>query len=235
MPAVGPDALREKQAGGQKTGVVTLRDFDRGVVETLRAEIIEDNYFLVMADVAPPPGKPGIPITFAYPEDVYEKWKLPCLVVSRDDMSPAMNRYHPGSMQYNAPASGAMPFVVNNVTGFSSMETMAQAVPFDLQYSINILSTGRGSPGARAQAEKMLFHVLRTYPPYGAVYVRDSLGDARTYSCFTDAVSMLDEVADISDRTIGFAVTLRVEAECDLAEPEIHSVVKSRAIRYTTK
>lgn len=241
MTTAGEAALRARQTGGQRTGTVTLRDFDRGVVETLRAKVIEDangqpNYWLTELSGKPvsqismplvPPGSPGIPITFAYPEDIYEHWKKPGIVVSRDDAAPAMQRYHPGAMQYNAPASNARPVTVTlpsgALTGFSSMETLSQAVPFDLMYTINIITVG-----ARNLANLMLDHVLRIYPPYAAIYLLDSVGDQRTYSAWMDGVSMLDELADVSERTIGFAVTLRVEAEFDLSDPEIHSTVTGR-------
>jgi hypothetical protein len=138
-------------------------------------------------------------------------------------------------LQYCAPAPGSRALSTQDPARFSSTETMSQSVPFDLQYTVSILSEGRGAPGARAQAETMLAHVLRIYPPYGAVYVKDSLGDQRTYSCFMDAVGMMDEVADVSDRTIGFAVTLRVEAEYDLADPVTHAVALNRKLRTSLK
>jgi hypothetical protein len=225
MSDAGEAALRERQQGGRKTGTVGLRDFDRGVVETLGAVVVKDNYFLTIPGVSPAPGHPGIQVVFAFPEDIYEHWKKPSIVVSRDDVSTAMQRYHPGAYQYRAPAAGARPVVVSGIQGFTSMETMSQAVPFDLSYSLNIITTGRGSGGSRAQAGLMLDWVLRKFPPYCAIYVLDSIGDQRTYTAWMDGVGMLDEVAEVSERTIGFAVTLRVEAEFDLAEPEIHSTV----------
>jgi len=231
MTTTGDAALRAKRAGGERTGIVTLRDFDRGVVETLRAVVIGDNYFVQIPGVAPAPGQPGVPITFAYPEDAYERWKLPAIVVSRDDIAPAMQRWHPGAMQYNAPAYGAREVTIGGQTGFTGMETMAQAIPLDISYTITLMTTGRGAPGSRAGAGAMLDYVFRIYPPYCAVYVKDSLGDQRTYSAYTDSLGMLDDVADISDRTIAFAVTLRVEAECDLTDPEIHSTATGRSVR----
>lgn len=245
MTNVGDEALHQRQLGGQRTGTVGLRAFDEGVVETLQAQKLpgasgQPNYWLLQLHGVPlddipevnappgqpgsPPGQPGIPVTFAFPEDTYEHWRKPCIVVSRDDASPAMQRYHPGAMQYNAPSKSARPVVVNGTTGYSSMETLSQAVPFDLTYTINIITAG-----SRTNANRILDHVLRIYPPYGAVYVRDSLGDQRTYSAWMDGVSMLDELADISERTIGFAVALRVEAEFDLSDPEIHASVTGRA------
>jgi hypothetical protein len=240
MTTAGDAGIRDRQSGGQRTGTVGLRDFDKGVVETLGAVVKLDennqpNYWLMalrgvpLTDLAEvvntPPGMPGIPVTFAFPEDIYEHWRKPGIIVSRDDASPAMQRYHPGAMQYNAPAKNARPVVVSGYgTGFSSMETLSQAVPFDLSYTINIITAG-----SRNNANLILDHVLRIFPPYAAIYVTDSVGDQRTYSAWMDGVAMLDELADVSERTIGFAVTLRVEAEFDLTDPEIRSTVTGRS------
>lgn len=238
MTTAGDAAIRGRQAGGQRTGTVALRNFDEGVVETLKAEVRPDadgqpNYWLLalngipltdLPEVNTPPGMPGIPVTFAFPEDIYEHWRKPGIIVSRDDVSPAMQRYHPGAMQYNAPAQNARQVVSGGVTGYSSMETLSQAVPFDLQYTISIITVG-----SRNTANRLLDHVLRIFPPYAAIYVRDSVGDQRTYSAWMDGVSMLDELADVSERTIGFAVALRVEAEFDLTDPEIRPTVTGRA------
>lgn len=240
MTTAGDAGIRDRQSGAQRTGTVSLRDFDEGVVETLGAVVRPDsegqpNYWLLAlrgvpltelaAEVNTPPGMPGIPVTFAFPEDIYEHWRKPGVVVSRDDASPAMNRYHPGAMQYGAPAPNSRPVVVAGYgTGYSQRETLAQATPFDLSYTINIITAG-----SRNNANRILDHVLRIYPPYAAVYVTDSIGDQRTYSAWMDGVSMLDELVDVSERTIGFAVTLRVEAEFDLADPEIRATVTGRA------
>lgn len=227
--SVGDATRRQRQLGALPTGTVRLRDFDAGVVETLKARVItsatgQGNYFLTELSGQPvssynmplvPPGQPGIPVTFAYPEDVYERWLKPCIVVSRDDIAPAMQRYHPGALQYNAPVMTSRSVAVpGRGFGYAESESLAQAVPMDITYSINIITIG-----SRNLANAMLDHVLRIYPPYAAIYVRDSLDDQRTYSAWNDGVSVLDELADVSERTIGFAVTLRVEAELDLSEP----------------
>ncbi len=225
---VGDAALRSRQLGGLKTGTVSIRSFDQGVVETLKSVAVQGsenlNYYIPkeLIGVEPSPNQPGVQVIFAFPEDIYEKWKKPCIMVSRDDLAPAMQRWHPGAMQYNAPATSAGTVVYNGVSAPSKMETMAQATPIDLQYTISILSVNR------TQANKMLEYVLKIFPPYAAVFVKDSIGDQRTYSAWMDGVSMLDELADVSDRTIGFGVALRVEAEFDLADPETHTTVTGR-------
>ena len=66
-------ALRSRMEGRARTGTVTLRDFDKGVVETLGAKVTKSNYYVEVPGVLPPPGYPAVPVFFGYPEDIYEK------------------------------------------------------------------------------------------------------------------------------------------------------------------
>jgi hypothetical protein len=238
--------------GQAPNGFVGLRNFDEGIVETLGAKIDAErrNYFIPTARVAPvqpPPGLPGIPITFSHPEDVFERYRLPVIVVRRDDIAPALSRWHPGHQVWRAPAEGARPFEIKfgdpkfpqTLTGFESYEAKPMAVPFDITYSLSILArhrgfgpadrrgrrnpSGAGSP--RTQVNQILDYVLRIYQPFSRVVVKDSLGDLRTYEAFMEAISHLDEVSEITDRVLGFALTLRVEAELDLNDPETSKAV----------
>lgn len=230
--------IPERTEGTAPTGSVGIRNFDEGVVETLRPEIIHDNYYLTAVPnmAAPVPGSPGIPIIFSFPEDLYERYKLPIVVVRRDDVSPALSRWHPGMTTYRTPAANATPIEVTLpnteqtvLRGYSRYEVQQQAAPFDITYTISLLARhrgfGKGSPGTvgagspRNQVNQLLDYVLRIYQPYTQVFVRDSLGDARSYEAFMEAISHLDEVAEVTDRVIGFALTLRVEAELDLRDP----------------
>ena len=248
------EAVRERTEGRARTGFVNLRSFDEGVVETLGARIDAetDNYFLKLDEVDtvgfdppvsspfnrgpvdPRPGLPAIPVTFAFPEEMFEKYSIPLLLVRRDDIAPALQRWHPGALQYRAPGRGALQ-VQNNevtppVTGFDRVEQVDQAAPFDLSYTINIVARNRGAPGVRNQANRLLDHVLRIYQPYCRVLVRDSIGDTRSYEAFMEGISHLDEVAEVTDRVIGFAVTLRIEGELDINDPVIRKTV-TRALR----
>ena len=217
------------------------------------------NYFIAkerIAPVEPAPGLPGIPITFSHPEDIWERYRQPVIVIRRDDIAPAMNRWHPGMVTYRAPALGAKPMTVTlgpttgSVSGFDRYEQKEQAVPFDITYTITILARTRGKgplprrgdpagfKGAagspRNQVNRILDYVLRIYAPYTAVLVRDSLDDIRTYSAFMEAISHLDEVPEVTERVLGFALTLRVEAELDLRDPVIqHSVTAPLTIGTT--
>jgi hypothetical protein len=219
-------ALRQRIAGAARTGSVSLYSFDEGMVVTLGGEIIDSNYFLQVAGIDAPPGLPGIPITFANPEDVMEKYRQPVVVVRRDDISPAQWRLHPGMLQYRAPTEGAVPAELFGKKGFERYDEMQQAEPYDFAYTLSILARVRGvAGGQRNQANKILDHVMRRFPPYGKVFVTDSIGDVRTYEAYQDGVAILDQVADIADRTIGYAVSVRVEGELDLKDAATQRVV----------
>jgi hypothetical protein len=250
------DALRERTEGRARTGFVNLRSFDEGVVETMGATLDEgqSDYFLHLGDVStdgidplpsshfhrgpvdPRPGLPAIPVTFSFPEEVFKKYSIPMILVRRDDVAPALERWHPGMLQYRTTGRGALPVVYQptpNMTpqeGFDRAEQVEQAAPFDLSYTVSIVARNRGSAGIRNQANRVFDHVLRIYQPYCRVLVRDSIGDMRSYSAFMEGVSHLDEVAEVTDRVIGFAISLRIEGELDLNDPVIRKTV-TRATR----
>lgn len=227
--SVSNASLRERTDGAKPGGVVSVRSFDEGVVETMNAEIIDSNYWIVLPGIDPPPGSPGIPVTFAFPEDAFEQFKIPVVVVRRDDISPAMQRWHPGTIHWRAPSVDALKANVNNSdgslfkSGFDRVEEQQQSVPFDFLYTISILARSRGA--SRSQVNGVLDHVMRVYQPYCKVRLKDSLGDVRTYEAFNEGVSPLDDIIDIADRVLGFAITLRVEGELDLNDPATRKTV----------
>lgn len=248
------DQVRERSEGRARTGFVDLRAFDEGVVETLGATIDpeKENYFLQLdpvetvgfdppisspfskGTVDPRPGLPGIPITFAYPEEIIEKYSIPVLWIERTSLDPAMQRWHPGMLQYRTAGRGALPAryapesTSISIDGFDRAEQIDQAAPFDITYSLNIVARNRGAGGRSQGANRLLRHVLGIYPPYCEVRLKDSIGDARTYEAFMEGVSPLDEVAEVASRMIGFSVSLRIEGELDLTEPVLRKTVTNR-------
>lgn len=210
-------AYKERAEGRAPTGIVTVRDFDQGVVETLGAKIIGDHYLLQLEGFDYPPGIPGVVVTYIVSEELFQSYVLPVITVSRDDLSPAMHRWHPGSVQYRAPARGSLLRAVGERANFGHWEEMPQAVPFDFTYTINILTRSRSS---RSSANRLLDYVLRVFPPYCRLLVTDSVGDVRSYEAQMTGTTPLDEVAEVSERTIGFAVTIEVQGELDLNEPK---------------
>lgn len=265
-PQLAVGDLTRREEGTSPAGIVGLRNFDEGVVTTLGGILHEvdtgkgphSNYYIPTAllPIEPAPGLPGIPITFSHPEDVYSRYRQPAIIVRRDDISPAMNRYHPGHKSWKTPAQSARPVAVTfdqgtraerTVAGYDRYETKDTGVPFDIVYTISILARHRGkgnlpkkgSPvgfeGAagspRNQVNQALTYILRIYAPYCQVIVEDSLGDQRRYSAFMEAISHLDEVPEITERVLGFAVTLRVEAELDLADPVVRRAATALTLR----
>lgn len=228
---VGTAALRARVEGSAQTGIVTVRDFDQGVVETLGAVIIHDAYFITeLAGLDPPPGEPGVRVVFSHPEEVLQTHRMPVIEVRRDDISPAVQRWHPGMETYRAPAAGALsttsPFSGDARRGWTRTEVAQQAAPFDILYTINIQARQRQHMAA---ANKILAYVLGIYQPYSSVLIYDSIGDRRSYEAFLEAVAPLDNVPGVGDRTIGFALSLRVEAELDINPPTKHGTVSSAA------
>ena len=228
------EALQQR-FGERPNGTVTLRSFDQGLVETLGGKVIGDRYYVNIEGVDPPPGDPGIPIHFNYPEDLYANFRYPAFVVTRDDISTGFGRIHPFQAQYRAPAKSALPVSTPGpngtvLTGFDKMSSRLDATPFDITYTLYIYHTLRGGFGGRSAANRMLDHVLRTFPPYGQVFVVDSLGFCRTYEAFNEGITNLDDIAGVSERMIQFAVTVRVEAEYDLADETTSHTVTQHSV-----
>jgi hypothetical protein len=231
------------------TGAVTLRDFDQGVVETLGGVVVDDpmnatGYYLkdikgididsplpdpngFTGGVSGPAGFAGIPIVFSYPEDTTQKYKLPMVMIRRDGIDPALSRWHPSAQQYRAPAVGANKVGVNigsaanpNVRyGYDRTVTSVQAMPYDLTYTIRVISKFRGQTGKSNHVNALLMHILKVYGPYTSVLLTDSLGDVRSYEAFGESIGTSDEGFEIADRVLGFDVSLRIEGELDIYDP----------------
>jgi hypothetical protein len=224
-----------------RTGYVWLDNFDRGVIETLKAVPSSAGYPYViptMEGVSAPPDFEGIPVYFAFPDENIEKQILPSIIVRRDSQLPAMSRWHLGSLAYRVAAKGARPVtVLHPITGevikegFDAYEHQDQAVPYDLVYTIQIRARYRNN--LRVEAMKMLRYVLKIYQPYTALYIKDSLGDKRSYDAFMEGPTSVDEMPDIASRFNGFNITLRVEGELDENDPVETKAVTSNPIINT--
>lgn len=229
MAETGQQSLEQRILGLERQGDVFLRPFDEGIVVTLGAKIVDDNYYLTLPSVSTPPGLPGIPVTFAYPEDVFEKHVIPAIIVRRDDISADMQRWHPGKEHWKVPGEGSLqvgsPIPNDPRVSWDRSETKYQSEPVDIMYTISILARHRQGIGLRREVNEILKKVLSVYQVYGRVIVKDSLGDSRTYEAFREGISVLDDLSDVAGRMVGFAVTVRVEAEFDLVAPRTSRTV----------
>lgn len=235
------DAYLQRRFGETANGTVELRDFDVGVMNTLVGPYTQINvtdgskgvpvgvYVAGIPGLCPPDGYPGVPIIFAYPDDSVKTDVYPSIIVRRDDISPAKERWEPSGLQYRGPGEGALRVSVTLpngqvLQGYDRSELRAQAEPFDIMYTISAKARFRGTT-QRNNANALFKHLLKTFPPYGQIVVTDSLGDLRGYDAFNESITNIDEATDIQNRVLGYAITLRVEAELDLEEPETYRTV----------
>lgn len=221
-----------------RTGDVFIEDFDRGVIETLGAVVncVGDTYVIKdIPGVCAPPDTEGVPVYFAFSDDIYDKKILPSFVIRRDSVSPAMSRWHLGSNAYRVPAKGATQSVVTNprtgevmATGYDAYEERDQAVPYDLLYTIQIRARFRNN--LMVEGLKMLRYAMRIYQPYTMVRIHDSLGELRTYDAFMESPSAVDVKQDVAGRENNWNLSLRVEAELDLNDPFVARTLTSLPI-----
>lgn len=243
------DELRDRYEGRRDNGYVNLRAFDRGVKETLGGILSSDNRYvipidrvfpehtltnpdLIRGEVSPRAGLEGVPVAFSFPEDALQHFTLPYILIRRDDIALAMNRWHPGTNQFRAPARTAKIITVGGVEGPTKVTERQQALPYDITYTIELYARNRGSEKVVNNLGRLFDYVLRIFPPYCNLYVRDSVGDTRSYEAFTESISSLDDVPMQTDRILGFALSLRVEAELDHLDTKEY--VTATAVNITT-
>jgi len=241
----------ERRLGTARNGTVGIYEFDQGVYLTLGAELHDDpniggqKYFLTgIPGVCPPPGYPGIPIVFAAPDDRLEEYRMPLVMVRRDDIQPALQRWAPGSKQYRTAAPGAQRrryevFGETYSEGWSEYEDVAVADPFDISYSLTVTARNRGGrlrSAPRNQAGAILHHVLKTFRPHSYSYFKvvDSVGDTRYYNVFLESIGPQDEFGEPTERVIAHSVSIRVEAVLDLEDPVRHNAVTSIRSSFDT-
>ncbi len=228
----------DRRQGRARNGEVFLRDFDLGMVTQLGAVLGESSsadpaYLVTVEGVAPPPGFAGIPVYAANPEDAFQRYVQPFFLFRRDSHAPAMNRWHPGAQQYNIfdSTSAAASAVLKNGAvraGFRRRVGKGQALPMDLSYTLLV------SEVRRTGAQAMFRHALRRFHPHGFITVTDSVGDARTYDAYLESMDAADDIFDVSDRTVAFNLSIRVEGELDVGEevsaPTVHAGLTRRIV-----
>ena len=231
--------MQARSEGRARSGTVDIRAFDESIPVTMGAEIIEDNYWLRLDNISPPPGLPGIPVTFAYPEDVFEKYFIPAIIVRRDDIQADMQRWHLGATNYRVPAATAVPVgvTIGGATryGYTAYETYFQGEPESIYYTISVIAKHRQGLGLRREVNAIFKYLLSKFQAYGQVIVTDSVGDVRTYECFREGISMLDDLSEVGARQVGYAISVRVEGELDLADPTVSRAVTSHPVVRVTR
>lgn len=213
------------------TGSVFIRAYDEGMFETLGAVVRTENqttlgrerrgYWIDEVFTAPV----QVPVIFNNPEQIYEFKIYPSYFIRRNDIQPALARWHSvKSFEYVSGVSGFES--IDGVSGFSAVEIKPQAWPHDIFYTVACYAR------YEHEAIPMIKRILKTFPPYSKVFVRDSLGDVRSYTVFNESgIQDISDFVDVADRLKAYSIDIRIEGELDLVDPitlpTVGSIVKS--------
>lgn len=212
-------------------GEVDLRSFDQGVMTTLNAIYGGQSADAVPAPcytipVLMPDGTTRyVPAYFDQPEAIFQKMIFPFVSIHREDVVLAMHRWmNVGQLEYKAGVSGTQISVRQSngsvVSGFSSYQAQIQPFPYDIPYTISCFDRYENL------VQPILKYILRSFPPLGKLFVSDSLGLPRTYEAYQEgSIANLQELIDPVQRVRGYALSIRVEGELDLADPYTTSAV----------
>ncbi len=227
-------------------GDVSIRNFDIGIYRALDYVIIRSRAYVPLSKasgVEPPlfdenhdvdseigMPMPGFPIIFANPGDSVQRYNLPCFRITREDPSPALERWMGLHLKSRNPASGATPVQVDYqagrvLNGYDKYQEQDGAFPYDIPYTVTCEAVGTS---ARTNAQVMLVFLMKKFKPYSVIEVEDSLGAMRKYNVFVEGPSELSEVSDIRDRSIIHAMSLRVSGELDLSDPREVVAISSK-------
>jgi hypothetical protein len=236
-------------------GDTFVRDYDLGIVQRLGGVVTGEHFFTKVTGVEYPDFPddfpvvalrrtmmPGVPITLAAPNDATEYWVNPSIIVRRQDPVPAMERWQAGQkLKYVRPAPGAAPVTVvlskgmdrktgkvvqRTATGYDAYETKPQPWPFDIPYTILCRAEGNR---AESQAQSLLRHIMKRFPPRDNLDVTDSLDSVDGYGMFVDGPTSLSEAMDIAHRVRGWSWSVRVLGYLDIDDPTVEKAVTKPA------
>lgn len=225
---------------------VGLKDFDRGMILSLGSQLIDiqidgdtrQAYVLKVDGLATNLEyyAPYVPVFFTTPEDVFQPYRLPCVVIRRNDLTPAFDRspYY-GYQRTPAPTAQKVMIPLNDgmLTGYNKYVSAELPTPFDIAYDVQMYARTQNT------AIPLLMRLLQVCrPPFFSVAVFDSVGDKRVYDAGEVSVSNGSELADIADRTISYTISFSIRGELDLvpqtAENSIVTALPNIGIQVTT-
>jgi len=218
-------------------GTVGIKDIDRGVMETFGGVLVDMEIdgdvrqaYAVKVDglieypdeegfteeLRPLPAYPAgmVPVFFMNPEEVFQPFILPCVVIRRSDFTPNYSRapwYGPTTVPACDAKLVSIKYGNQILTGYDKHVTKDPPVPFDMAYEVQTM--------ARLMNDEviLLTQMLRVAkPPYFTTYIRDSNGQELVATSGPVAVSDTSELADVSDRTLSHMISFDVWACLDL-------------------
>lgn len=112
-------------------------------------------------------------------------------------------------------------------------------MPYDLSYTVSLATHKRGGDvkGALSpsQGNALFHHMIKIYQPFMGVDVLDSLGDRRVYFGTADTPSPMDESSQIGNRSIGWSLSITIEAELDVNDPIVFNGLTDMKTNLTRK
>ena len=206
---------------GNRIGYVGLETFDVGLVKSLGATVLGKSFVLNIDGLTP-----NIPVSFENPEQMLKAGIIPCMTISRDDPDFSPARSNRGKLEYRVPAPGAEAIAIGGQIGYTSYLSKKAASACDITYTINVYDRYRDL------AQKFYSSVMKPILRDVSISVVDSLGIGRTYSAFYTGSSKLDEVASLTNRVIGWGITVMVQAEVDIWDEEVEGkIIRQVALR----
>lgn len=210
----------------KQTGDVWVRNFDEGVLKALGAlpdpsDPNDPCYSVVIAPIISTDPAEKVPVYFSQPNMVYRPKKVPSITISRDDFSPALQRWMGvGQLEYRAGVSGTEAVFGNGVSGYTQYVSKPQAMPYDFSYTIVCTHV------SDRMVQGLLRLVLKSFPPIGKLFVNDSLGLLRSYEARSEGpIPTTKDSVDAVNRFVSYTVNVRVDGEIDLTSPYSSSSV----------
>ena len=203
---------------------ISLRAFDRGVFETLGAELHNHSvdgearstyarrFGGVTTNIEGMDGK--VPFFFANPEDVYQSFVLPCILVRRTSVASAFER-SPWYGYDRQPDVNANTFEITRpdgtkIQGFDKYALKENSTPMNIGYDVQIYS--------RTQYDFLnIFQLIMMYmrPPFFTFGATDTGNCVRHYDAGPVTITDSSELSEVGDRTISSTISFEVQGEID--------------------
>jgi len=203
---------------------IDLRAFDKGVFETLGASLAD---YTVDGETRKVYGRefPGlqtnidgmggrVPYFFAMPEDVYQSFVLPCVLIRRTSMTTAFER-SPYFGYERVPDVNANPITVTRpdgtvLQGFDKYAQKITSTPMNIGYDVQIF--------ARTQRDFLIIFqnlMMGMRPPFFTFGAVDTGNCRRLYDAGPVTIADSSELSEVGDRTMSATISFEVQGEID--------------------
>lgn len=232
----------------KRTGVVTIRDFDVGLMNTLGFQVrtVKKTEFEDLSLFEPTfaglsrgfVNIPGINSSFdsslndevtivvQYPDFVVTNDMLPAIIITRDTIDFDGTRNFGWEAQYKDAAEGSVKKTIGDFRGFDKVVIKTMAMPIDIFYTIYTFGRFRSQTN-------LLFHwVMDRFKFVSGIRVKDSLGDSRFYDTVFQGFGEVSEITDVGKRIIGYSIVIIVRGEIDVNPENEYKTMQDYDINF---